>query len=170
MDVAQDVIIREDDCGTDQGIPVPVIDEQGEPNQSLAARCALEAVVDPKTGEILVDKNEMIEEEATQKLIKAKIESVMVRSLMTCEARYGVCSFCYGRMLATDKLVEIGEAVGIIAAQSIGEPGTQLTMRTFHTGGVAGRGHHPRPAARSGALRGPQAQGPGGTSPRSPAR
>jgi DNA-directed RNA polymerase subunit beta' len=138
VDVAQDVIVREFDCGTDKGIPVTVLNEQGEPNPSLAARIALEPVVDPRTGEVLVEKNGEIDEAMVKRLAKAKIDQVMVRSVMTCDSRYGVCVLCYGRMLATGKLVEIGEAVGIIAAQSIGEPGTQLTMRTFHTGGVAG--------------------------------
>ncbi len=138
VDVSQDVIVREYDCGTDKGIPVSVLNEQGEPNSSLAARVALEPVADPRTGEILLDRNQEIDEEMVRRLARAKVERVMVRSVMTCEARHGVCCLCYGRMLATGKLVEIGEAVGIIAAQSIGEPGTQLTMRTFHTGGVAG--------------------------------
>jgi len=138
VDVSQEVIVREFDCGTDKGIPVPVLNEQGEPNPSLAARVALEAVADPRTGEVLLEKGQEIDEEMVRRLARAKVEQVMVRSVMTCEARHGVCCLCYGRMLATGKMVEIGEAVGIIAAQSIGEPGTQLTMRTFHTGGVAG--------------------------------
>ncbi len=138
VDVAQDVIVREYDCGTDKGIPLKVLDDQGEPNPSLNARVSLENVKDPKSGEIIVGKNQEIDESVVKRLVKAKIDQVMVRSVMTCDSRFGVCSLCYGRMLATGKLVEIGEAVGIIAAQSIGEPGTQLTMRTFHTGGVAG--------------------------------
>ncbi|MEJ5186667.1 MAG: DNA-directed RNA polymerase subunit beta' [Candidatus Geothermincolales bacterium] len=138
VDVAQEVIVREYDCGTDKGIPVKVLTPDGEPNPNLAARVALENVVNPKTGEIMVKAGEEINMEMVEKMAKAGLEEVMVRSVMTCESRYGVCCLCYGTMLATGRLVEIGEAVGIIAAQSIGEPGTQLTMRTFHTGGVAG--------------------------------
>ncbi len=138
VDVSQEVIVRELDCGTDKGIPVKVLNAQGEINNSLAARIALKRISNPKTREVIVPKNGEIDLEAVEKLAKLGIEEVMVRSVMTCEARNGVCSRCYGRMLATGRLVEIGEAVGIIAAQSIGEPGTQLTMRTFHTGGVAG--------------------------------
>jgi DNA-directed RNA polymerase subunit beta' len=138
VDVSQEVIVRELDCGTDKGIPAKVLNQQGEPNNSLAARVTLKRVSHPKTKEVLISKNSEIDLEAVEKLSKAGIEEIMVRSVMTCEARNGVCSRCYGTMLATGRLVEIGEAVGIIAAQSIGEPGTQLTMRTFHTGGVAG--------------------------------
>ncbi len=138
VDVSQEVIIRELDCGTDKGIPVKVLNPQGEPNTSLAARVALKRVSNPRTKEVLIPKNSEIDLEMVEKISKLGIEEVMVRSVMTCESRYGVCSRCYGTMLATRRLVEIGEAVGIIAAQSIGEPGTQLTMRTFHTGGVAG--------------------------------
>ncbi len=138
VDVSQEIIVREHDCGTDKGIPVKVLTAQGEINNSLAARCALKRVSHPKTKEVLVAKNQEIDLAMVEKLAKAGIEEVMVRSVMTCQSRYGVCSRCYGTMLATARLVEIGEAVGIIAAQSIGEPGTQLTMRTFHTGGVAG--------------------------------
>lgn len=138
VDVSQEVIIREEDCGTDKGIPVPVLTSQGEFNTSLAARVALERVKHPRSKEILVKAGEGIDLATVEKLAKAAVQEVMVRSVMTCDSRYGVCSKCYGTMLATQRLVEIGEAVGIIAAQSIGEPGTQLTMRTFHTGGVAG--------------------------------
>ncbi|MEW6553389.1 MAG: DNA-directed RNA polymerase subunit beta' [Actinomycetota bacterium] len=138
VDVSQEVIVRELDCGTDKGIPVKVLNAQGELNNSLAARVTLKRVSHPKTKEVLLAKNAEIDLEAAERLSKAGIEEVMVRSVLTCEARNGVCSRCYGTMLATGRLVEIGEAVGIIAAQSIGEPGTQLTMRTFHTGGVAG--------------------------------
>ncbi|MBC7254306.1 MAG: DNA-directed RNA polymerase subunit beta' [Actinobacteria bacterium] len=138
VDVSQEVIVREYDCGTDKGIPVRVHTPQGELNPSLAARVALERVVHPRTGEVLVEPGEEINMATVEKLSKAGVEEVMVRSVMTCESRHGVCCLCYGTMLATGRLVEIGEAVGIIAAQSIGEPGTQLTMRTFHTGGVAG--------------------------------
>jgi len=138
VDVSQEVIVREHDCGTDKGIPVKVLTPQGELNTSLAARVTLKRVSHPRTKEVLISKNEEIDLEMVERLSKLGIEEVMVRSVMTCESRYGVCSRCYGTMLATRRLVEIGEAVGIIAAQSIGEPGTQLTMRTFHTGGVAG--------------------------------
>ncbi|MGQ9705203.1 MAG: DNA-directed RNA polymerase subunit beta' [Actinomycetota bacterium] len=138
VDVSQEVIVREYDCGTERGIPVRVHTPQGELNPSLAARVALERVTHPKTGEVLLEPGDEIDMAMVEKLSKAGIEKVMVRSVMTCESRHGVCCLCYGTMLATGRLVEIGEAVGIIAAQSIGEPGTQLTMRTFHTGGVAG--------------------------------
>ncbi|WP_287154657.1 DNA-directed RNA polymerase subunit beta' [Candidatus Solincola tengchongensis] len=138
VDVSQEVIVREYDCRTDKGIPVKVYTSQGELNPSLAARVALERVTHPKTGEVLLEPGDEIDMAMVEKLAKAGIEEVMVRSVMTCESRHGVCCLCYGTMLATGRLVEIGEAVGIIAAQSIGEPGTQLTMRTFHTGGVAG--------------------------------
>ncbi|WP_458011635.1 DNA-directed RNA polymerase subunit beta' [Candidatus Solincola sp.] len=138
VDVSQEVIVREYDCGTDKGIPVRVHTPQGELNPSLAARVALERVTHPRTGEVLLEPGDEIDMAMVEKLSKAGIEEVMVRSVMTCESRHGVCCLCYGTMLATGRLVEIGEAVGIIAAQSIGEPGTQLTMRTFHTGGVAG--------------------------------
>ena len=138
VDVSQEVIVREMDCKTDKGIPAKVLTPQGELNNSLAARVTLKRVSHPKTKEVLISKNQEIDLEMVEKLAKHGIEEINVRSVLTCEARYGVCSRCYGTMLATGRLVEIGEAVGIIAAQSIGEPGTQLTMRTFHTGGVAG--------------------------------
>lgn len=138
VDVSQEVIIREHDCGTDKGIPVPVLTPQGEPNPSLAARTALEQVKNPRTKDFILKPGDEIDQAMVERLVRAGIKEVMVRSVMTCESRLGVCSLCYGTMLATGRLVEIGEAVGVIAAQSIGEPGTQLTMRTFHTGGVAG--------------------------------
>jgi len=138
VDVSQDVIVREYNCKTDKGIPVKVLNAQGEPNASLAARVSLERVKHPRTGEVLLKKGDEIDLAMVEKLAKAGVEQVTVRSVLNCESRYGVCCLCYGGMLATGRLVEIGEAVGIIAAQSIGEPGTQLTMRTFHTGGVAG--------------------------------
>jgi DNA-directed RNA polymerase subunit beta' len=138
VDVSHVVIVREHDCGTDKGVPSPVLTPQGELNHSLAARTSLERVKHPRTKEVLLKPGDSIDLEMVDRLNRAGIKEVMVRSVMTCDSRFGVCSLCYGKMLATGRLVEIGEAVGIIAAQSIGEPGTQLTMRTFHTGGVAG--------------------------------
>lgn len=142
VDVSQDVIIREDDCGTDDGIFVNEIREGNEIIERLFdrvnGRVAAEDVIDPDTGEVFVKKNEMITESVADKIEKSNIKKVKIRSLLTCKSRHGVCKKCYGRNLATGEEVEIGEAVGIIAAQAIGEPGTQLTMRTFHTGGVAG--------------------------------
>jgi DNA-directed RNA polymerase subunit beta' len=141
VDVAQDVITREDDCDTQLGtwitreesdlIPEPFIER-------LIGRMAASDVVDEKSGEIIVARNDEINEAALERIEEAGLERVSVRSPLTCAARHGVCRMCYGRNLATGELVELGQAVGIIAAQSIGEPGTQLTMRTFHTGGVAG--------------------------------
>ncbi|MBZ5735225.1 DNA-directed RNA polymerase subunit beta' [Nocardioides sp. TRM66260-LWL] len=145
VDVSQDVIIREDDCGTERGLPkrIAVRQEDGSvvkyENAETAAyaRSAAVDIVHPATGEVLVEAGADIGDVKIAELIEAQIEEVKVRSVLTCEARTGTCAKCYGRSLATGKLVDIGEAVGIIAAQSIGEPGTQLTMRTFHTGGVA---------------------------------
>ncbi|MHB0884657.1 MAG: DNA-directed RNA polymerase subunit beta' [Bacillota bacterium] len=142
VDVSQDVIIREDDCGTTVGVPVKEIRESNEVIESLydriLGRMAVNRIVDPKTGEVIVEANEEIDEAEAQRIIDAGLEEVLIRSVLTCKSRFGVCRKCYGRNLATGMLVDVGEAVGIIAAQSIGEPGTQLTMRTFHTGGVAG--------------------------------
>lgn len=142
VDVAQDVIIREHDCGTDKGLVVTAITEGREVIEELydrlVGRTAFETVRHPETKEVLVRPNELITEDIASSIVKAGIEEVKIRSVFTCRTRHGVCQQCYGRNLATGKQVEIGEAVGIIAAQSIGEPGTQLTMRTFHTGGVAG--------------------------------
>ena len=142
VDVAQDVIVREDDCGTGVGIWVDEVrdgKESIEPLvERLVGRYTMENVVHPETGEVLVEANEEIMEDQAEAIVAAGIEQVYIRSVLTCHSRYGVCRRCYGRNLATGQRVEIGEAVGIIAAQSIGEPGTQLTMRTFHTGGVAG--------------------------------
>lgn len=142
VDVAQDVIVREDDCGTDRGLVVRAIREGSEEIESLydrlVGRTSNQTVRHPDTGEILVKKDELINEDTANKIVNAGIEEVEIRSVFTCETRHGVCKKCYGRNLATGSEVEVGEAVGIIAAQSIGEPGTQLTMRTFHTGGVAG--------------------------------
>jgi DNA-directed RNA polymerase subunit beta' len=153
VDVAQDVIVRLEDCGTDQGVVASRIDADGrelsaeEFRARIAGRIAAADIVHPETGEIIVRKGEEIFERAVNEdgqvvemvsaVIESGVEQVFIRSVMICEAPHGVCQTCYGRNLATGKLVEKGEAVGIIAAQSIGEPGTQLTMRTFHTGGVA---------------------------------
>jgi DNA-directed RNA polymerase subunit beta' len=143
VDVAQDVIISEQDCGTLKGIWATAIIEGGEEIESLRdriiGRVALEDVRDPITGDVLVEGNEEITEDLAASIQQAGgIERVRIRSVLTCESRRGVCVQCYGRNLATGRMVELGEAVGVIAAQSIGEPGTQLTMRTFHIGGVAG--------------------------------
>ncbi|MCM3655653.1 DNA-directed RNA polymerase subunit beta' [Agromyces mediolanus] len=144
VDVSQDVIIREDDCGTGKGLELPIglTDASGElvrdPNveNSVFARSLAADAVDAK-GEVVAEAGEDVGDVLIDKLIAAGVESIKVRSVLTCESAVGVCAKCYGRSLATGKLVDIGEAVGIIAAQSIGEPGTQLTMRTFHTGGSA---------------------------------
>jgi DNA-directed RNA polymerase subunit beta' len=142
VDVAQDVIVREDDCGTDKGFTVTKIQDGKEVIEDLydriEGRYAFETVKHPVTGAILVSRNELIEASIADSIINAGVEKMQIRSVLSCRARWGVCKKCYGRNLATGQHVEIGEAVGIIAAQSIGEPGTQLTMRTFHTGGVAG--------------------------------
>ncbi|MDN4527207.1 DNA-directed RNA polymerase subunit beta' [Fictibacillus fluitans] len=142
VDVAQDVIVREDDCGTDRGLKVAAIKEGNEVIENLyerlVGRTAFRTLLHPETNEVLVSKNEQITEDSAQAVVDAGVEEVTLRSVFTCDTRHGVCKKCYGRNLATGSDVEVGEAVGIIAAQSIGEPGTQLTMRTFHTGGVAG--------------------------------
>ncbi|KUO94936.1 DNA-directed RNA polymerase subunit beta' [Ferroacidibacillus organovorans] len=142
VDVAQDTIVRQEDCGTDRGIMVEEIRDGKEVIEDLydriVGRIAFKTLRHPETGEVLVEKDGLIDEAIARSIIDANIQSVVIRSVLTCRARHGVCIQCYGRNLATGKMVEIGEAVGIIAAQSIGEPGTQLTMRTFHTGGVAG--------------------------------
>ncbi|MCT4398165.1 DNA-directed RNA polymerase subunit beta' [Pediococcus ethanolidurans] len=142
VDVAQDVIVREKDCGTDRGLTISAIVEGNEVIESLydriLGRYTQKSVYDPQTGEKIVGKNEMIDEPKAQKIIDAGIDTVTIRSAFTCNTRHGVCERCYGRNMATGDRVEVGEAVGTVAAQSIGEPGTQLTMRNFHTGGVAG--------------------------------
>ncbi len=138
VDVAQDVIVRDKDCKTSKGIYVNVLDEDGDLNLNLLGRVSLETIKFPKKKNAIVDADNEIDEERLDCLKENGIKKVLVRTVLACNAKYGVCQFCYGRSLATGKLVDIGEAVGIIAAQSIGEPGTQLTMRTFHTGGVAG--------------------------------
>jgi DNA-directed RNA polymerase subunit beta' len=150
IDVAQDVIVYEEDCGTENGITIRVSDsvnysiEPGtKPAQDLFrtrlnGRVLARSVADPRTGEIIAERNQEMNDTSAHDLTDAGIDEVLVRSALTCEARRGMCALCYGRNLATGEPIGIGEAVGIIAAQSIGEPGTQLTMRTFHTGGVAG--------------------------------
>ncbi|MFB3926259.1 MAG: DNA-directed RNA polymerase subunit beta' [Syntrophales bacterium] len=141
VDVAQDCIITEDDCGTLDGIYVSALMEGGEiietAGERVLGRVALDEVTDPFTGEILVNANQEIDESVVEKIDKAGIERIRIRSVLTCRSKHGICAKCYGRDLAHGHLVNIGEAVGIIAAQSIGEPGTQLTMRTFHIGGTA---------------------------------
>ena len=143
VDVAQDLIVREDDCGTTEGVKVSAFkdDKDGiiEPlYDRILGRFTNKKVIDPNTKEVIVDKNELITENIADKIIAAGIEEVEIRTVLTCRTDHGVCCKCYGRNLATGNIVEIGEAVGTMGAQSIGEPGTQLTMRTFHTGGVAG--------------------------------
>ena len=141
VDVAQDVIIAEVDCGTTNGITVTSLVEGGEIIQPLEerilGRMAVEDIKDPLTRELIVRRNQEIDEELTQKVIDAGIDKIKIRSVLTCNSKFGVCTKCYGMDLGRGEPVEIGEAVGIIAAQSIGEPGTQLTMRTFHIGGAA---------------------------------
>lgn len=143
VDVAQDVIIHEHDCGTVDGIEARAIVESGEIIEPLRdriiGRATLEKITDPFTGETIVDVNDVMNEETSSAIQDAGIEKVKIRSVLTCASRRGVCARCYGRDLATGKMVELGSAVGVIAAQSIGEPGTQLTMRTFHIGGTASR-------------------------------
>ena len=141
VDVAQDVIIREDDCGTDRGLLIRSIAEGKEMIESLEERLngryTKKTVKHPETGAVIIGSNELITEDKAREIVNAGVEEVTIRSVFTCNTRHGVCRHCYGINLATGDAVEVGEAVGTIAAQSIGEPGTQLTMRTFHTGGVA---------------------------------
>jgi len=143
VDVAQDAIIMEEDCGTLDGIYITSLVEGGEviekTGERVLGRVALEDVVDPFSDNIIVRSNEKIDEARVEKIEEAGIEKVKIRSVLTCRSTRGICSMCYGRDLARGRLVELGEAVGVIAAQSIGEPGTQLTMRTFHIGGTASR-------------------------------
>ena len=141
VDVAQEVIIREHDCGAKDGITVYAIKDGQELIESfeerLFGRYPVEDVVDPNTGEILVSSNKMMNDDDIKKIVKAGIKELKIRSVLNCESQHGVCAKCYGANLANGKPIAIGEAIGTIAAQSIGEPGTQLTMRTFHTGGIA---------------------------------
>lgn len=142
VDVVQDVIVREDDCGTGQSIGLSEFLENEEPLEEavnrLVGRYSMEPVYHPETGEVVIEPGTLITEDLAQMVADLKITEVRFRSVLTCKTRHGVCVKCYGRDLASGEVVNVGEAVGIIAAQSIGEPGTQLTMRTFHTGGVAG--------------------------------
>lgn len=142
VDVAQDVIVREEDCGTDRGLEISAIREGNEIIESLeerlVGRYTQKSVMHPETGEVLLPADALISEADAKRIIDAGVEKLTIRSVFTCNTKHGVCKHCYGRNLATGDDVEVGEAVGTIAAQSIGEPGTQLTMRTFHTGGVAG--------------------------------
>ena len=146
VDVAQDVIVSEEDCGTDKAYLVQDITDRKTGSvieklyDRLVGRYVKEDVADPKTGEIIIESDEFITEAIAQQIVDAGITQVYIRSTFVCDSTYGVCQKCYGRNMATGKIVEVGESVGIMAAQSIGEPGTQLTMRTFHTGGVAGGG------------------------------
>ena len=143
VDVAQDVVVNEEDCGTINGIDYTAIkdgDEIVEPiSKRIVGHFTIERVVDPMTGELICDVNSYITEELANQIEEAGVEKVKLRTVLTCEAKHGICVKCYGKNLARNKIVEIGEAVGIIAAQSIGQPGTQLTMRTFHVGGTASK-------------------------------
>lgn len=142
VDVSQDVIVRELDCGTSKGIEISDVKSGSEVIEPLAERLigryTTEDIYDPNTKELLVTKDDAIDEHTADRIVNAGYKKMRIRSVLTCESKVGVCAKCYGANLATGDAVNVGEAVGIIAAQSIGEPGTQLTMRTFHTGGVAG--------------------------------
>ena len=144
VDVAQDCIVTEEDCGSTRGLTVKAVVEGGEVIEELSerilGRSAAEELRDPLTGELLAAAGEIVDEEIVERIDRAGIDSVLIRSVLTCETKVGVCASCYGRDLARGTRVNVGEAVGVIAAQSIGEPGTQLTMRTFHIGGAAQRG------------------------------
>ncbi|MDE5993142.1 MAG: DNA-directed RNA polymerase subunit beta', partial [Oscillospiraceae bacterium] len=141
VDVSQEVIIREEDCGTDEGIEVYTIrngNEMIEPlKERLLGRYLMEDLRDPETGDLIMSRNKLMNEADAQKVVDSGVEKITIRSVLNCKAKHGVCAKCYGANLANGNLVAVGEAVGVIAAQSIGEPGTQLTMRTFHTGGIA---------------------------------
>ena len=141
VDVSQDVIVRENDCGTEEGLTISDIKDGNHIletlEERLVGRYLLHPVADPNTGEVICDTDRMMTKEDAKRIVAAGIESVEIRSVLTCHSHHGVCRKCYGANLATNKPVTVGEAVGIVAAQSIGEPGTQLTMRTFHTGGIA---------------------------------
>ncbi|NFC78277.1 DNA-directed RNA polymerase subunit beta' [Clostridium botulinum] len=142
VDVSQDVIVRQEDCGTEEGYEVSEIKEGNEVIEPLVERLSgrypSEDIIHPTTGEVIVKRNTYMNEDIAKKVSDAEIKKVKIRSVFTCKSKHGVCARCYGMNMATSQKIHIGEAVGIVAAQSIGEPGTQLTMRTFHTGGVAG--------------------------------
>jgi DNA-directed RNA polymerase subunit beta' len=140
VDVVQDTIVREEDCGTTEFVILPVVKDDGDPNEGLISRIVSIDIAPPKSKKVILAKGEPIRHTDLDILIEAGVTQAAVRSVVTCDTRHGVCQQCYGLSLATGRLVDIGEAVGIIAAQSIGEPGTQLTLRTFHTGGVAAGG------------------------------
>ncbi len=142
VDIAQDVIINEIDCGTSEGIWIRKSDDiAGQSMESrLYGRLSQPRIVDPQTGEVLLDRDEVLDHDSVRKILNAGIEEIYVRSPLTCGLLQGMCAKCYGMDLGRGKMVELGSAVGIVAAQSIGEPGTQLTLRTFHTGGVAAGG------------------------------
>jgi DNA-directed RNA polymerase subunit beta' len=142
VDVAQDVIINELDCNTQDGIPIRKSDDVAGQSMGtrLFGRMVAQNVLDPKTGEVLAERGELLDRDKVRHLVNAGVEEVIVRSPLTCELDHGICAACYGMDLGRGKMVEMGSAVGIVAAQSIGEPGTQLTLRTFHTGGVAAGG------------------------------
>ncbi|MGN1091303.1 MAG: DNA-directed RNA polymerase subunit beta', partial [Alphaproteobacteria bacterium] len=144
VDVAQDAIITEEDCGTEKGITIQPIIEGGDviatTGERILGRTAQEDIKNPQTGEVIVPRGHLIDENDVEKIDAAGVESVLIRSVLTCETKNGVCAKCYGRDLAHGTPVSVGEAIGVMAAQSIGEPGTQLTMRTFHIGGAAQRG------------------------------
>src|SRR6185437_12961926 len=144
VDVAQDAIITEEDCGTQRGLTMRAVVDGGEVISPLSdrilGRTAAVDVIDPLNGELIVTGGGLIDEEVVERIDRSGIDSVLIRSVLTCETRVGLCGKCYGRDLARGTVVNIGEAVGVIAAQSIGEPGTQLTMRTFHIGGAVQRG------------------------------
>ncbi|HAI17985.1 MAG TPA: DNA-directed RNA polymerase subunit beta', partial [Xanthomarina gelatinilytica] len=142
VDVSQDVIVNSEDCGTLRGVEVTPLKKNDEVVESLQdriiGRISLNDVYNPLTDELLVASGELIDEATAKSIEDSPLETVEVRSPLTCEAKQGICAKCYGRNLATNKMVQLGEAVGVVAAQSIGEPGTQLTLRTFHVGGIAG--------------------------------
>ncbi len=142
VDVAQDVVIREEDCKTTEGVTMVAVKEGNEVvvalRDRIIGRTAVDDIAAPRSRKVIIEEGQEITEEAADQMESLGVEEVRVRSVLNCKSRFGACGACYGRNLATGKRVEIGEAVGIIAAQSIGEPGTQLTMRTFHTGGIAG--------------------------------
>ncbi|OCN03472.1 DNA-directed RNA polymerase subunit beta' [Erysipelotrichaceae bacterium MTC7] len=146
VDVAQDVVVREEDCGTDRGYLVEEIRDRKQDTKieslfdRLVGRYTKDAIFHPETGELIIEAGEFMDEDKAQEIVDAGVKQVMIRSAFTCQTVHGVCKKCYGRNMATGEVVEVGESVGTMAAQSIGEPGTQLTMRTFHTGGVAGGG------------------------------